>query len=156
METYLNLLYGRQCHFALRLGSFCLVLALVCWLPSLWLHWALPAAMLEGLALAKGVAFGLCLAAATRTRRPSWIYFWILLASLFTVLFWNVWPLANLSLPIADQGPTHPWMGLWIAAYRGILQYGAFFLGIPAPFAFYGQHAPDALAMPCRTFSQKE
>lgn len=140
MQAYRPLLLRRQRRIAQQVGMVCCALLIGVLLPSLFLHCARWAVLTGGVAFIKGSLFGLCLAAITRTRRPTFIYLWLLLALLMGISFWNDWPL---SMPVPSLATGTPWGQLLFAGYGILVRYGLFFVGLPAPFALYGQHGPD-------------
>ncbi len=131
---------------ARRLGLACLLLAIVGWSVSIPLHCSLRAALVGGCAFLNGGLFGLCLALVTRVRRPVWIYFWLLLAALTFWPLWHDWPLWQ-GWPIGDPATIRLWRGApaILTGYYDILRFCLFLLGLPFPFARFGQHGPDPL-----------
>lgn len=140
MQAYRLVLLRRQRRIAQQVGTVCCALLIGVLLPSLLLHCARWAVLTGGMAFIKGSLFGLCLAAITRTRRPTFIYLWLLVALLISISFWNDWPL---TLPVPSLTTARPWSRLLLAAYAILIRYGLFFVGLPTPFALYGQHGPD-------------
>jgi hypothetical protein len=129
-----------------RLGAVCLLLALALWSLSIPLHCAGRAALVGCCALLDGGLFGLCLALVTRARRPVLIYLFLGLAALTFWPLWESWPLYH-GWPIGDPGHIVAWPGApdLVYSYFDLLRVPLFLLGMPAPFARYGQHGPDPL-----------
>jgi hypothetical protein len=121
-----------------RLGGVCLTLALLSWAVALPLHCPGKAALVGGVALLAGVLLGAALAMVTRTRNPWRIYGWLAVAAL------TFWPMI-VAWPPADPSDIHPWPHApdIVANYFDILRIALFLVGIPYPFARFGQHAPD-------------
>ena len=116
-----------------KTGWFCLgggVLLAVC---AWGLGILLQAAKVGGGAFALGAAFGLGLAAITRTRRPLFIY--LALGATGAALWLAVQGFPLLEEMESDRNRTAlEWLRL-----------AAFLLGAPYPFARYGFHAADSV-----------
>ena len=125
-----------------NLGRFCLtvvVLALAAAVP-LGCVWA--ALRVGGGSLLLGVGLGLSLALITRTRRPWLIYLALALGALTFVPLAHEWP-------PGDAWDVHPWHGAPPIAYGYLdgLRTLLYMIGIPWPFARFGHHAPDPIAV---------
>jgi hypothetical protein len=131
---------------ARRISAVCLLLSLALWCLSLPLHCAGRAALVGGFALLDGGLLGLCLALVTRVRQPLLIYLFLGLAALTFWPMWESWPLYQGWL-IGDPGRIVAWPGApeLVYSYFDLLRSALFLLGLPAPFARYGQHRPDPL-----------
>lgn len=129
-----------------RIGLVCLLLALAAWSLSFLFRVPLRAALVGGCALIDGALLGLCLAAVTRTRRPVAIYAWLLGAALTFWPIWYDWPIWQ-GWPIGDPMTLHLWPGAPALAgsYYELLRAFLYLLGLPYPFARFGQHGPDPL-----------
>lgn len=121
-----------------QIGVRCLLLIALLWAVSLPLRVASQAAFVGGANVILGGLFGLCLACITRTRRAALIYLWLALACL------TLWPLFEAWPPVSlfDAPSTRAWH------YLNVLRVCLFVLGLPYPFARFGQHGPDPLPDP--------
>ena len=132
---------------ARRVGTGCVLLAIALWSLSVPLGCAGRAALVGGFALLDGAVLGLLLAAVTRIRRPILIYLFLGLATLTLWPIIQMWPLYH-GWPVGDPGRIVAWPGApeLVYSYFDILRGALYLLGMPAPFARYGQHQPDLLS----------
>ena len=122
-----------------RLLFGCLLMAAGLFALSVPLRCMASAEIVGGAALGGGALFGLSLAAVTRTRRTSLIYFFLLCAALTLGLLIFSWPPADSELAALWRGAPS-----LFSNYFDVLRPALFLLGLPYPFARFGQHSPDA------------
>ena len=124
------------------LGGVCLALALLCFVPAFLLHCVERALIIGTASFLIGSLLGVMMAVITRTRRPTLIYACILGAVL------TMWPLYHGWPPIyAEDLFTHGNFEK-IGSYLDALRPALFLLGVPYPYARWGQHGPDPLPAP--------
>ncbi len=123
-----------------RVGLACLGLSVLLWAVSLPLHCTTLAIGVAAANFVAGGLFGLCLALVTRTRTPWQIYLFLGLACLAIWPLYRNWPPAGYSDVIVPQGAPS-----LLENYFTLLRLSVFLLGLPFPFAAFGQHGPDPL-----------
>ncbi len=125
-----------------QLGLFCLTVVVLALAVAVPLGCVGVALRVGGGSLGEGIALGLALALITRTRRP-WLIYLALALSILTFV-----PLAH-EWPPGDAWDVHPWHGAppIVYGYLDGLRTLLYLLGIPWPFARFGHHAPDPIAI---------
>lgn len=112
--------------------------AVALWLVSVPLRCPWPALAIAGAAGSAGGLFGAALALVTRTRRPGFIYLWLLVAAVALAPLTTAWPSFDPS--VVNLWPGAPPI---LENYLEIVRYLVFLLAIPYPFAALGHHGPD-------------
>jgi len=124
-----------------RLGLFCLLFACIGIALAIPLHCFGLAVQVGGFYFLLGAAQGAMLAFVTRTRKPWLIYLGLgLAAALFWPLFEPFWLNAVFAIRAWHGAPDI------VYNYFDILRIALFLLGIPYPYARWGQHGPDPLS----------
>jgi hypothetical protein len=118
------------------IGSAIVVIAV--WAPSFQLGCAALATRVALFTLADGLICGAALAAVTRTRKPAWIYFWLLISALTFWPLYASWPEAS-----PYDIPPSPGTPPWALGYFDMLRPITYLAGAPFPFVALGYHAAD-------------
>lgn len=127
------------------LGIVCLALTLLCLLPSMLWHCVRSALPLSGVSLLSGGLLGALMALITRTRRPTLIYLCILAGCLTFWPIYHNWPPLTLPDLLTAEGRYDLIFQNRVYQYLEALRPTLFLLGIPYPYARWGQHGPDPI-----------
>ena len=125
---------------ARRLGLVCLTVTGLALAAAIPLRCVAVALRVGGGSLLAGMGLGFCFVLVTRTRRPWLIYLALALGALTFVPYYQEWPPGN-------AWDVHPWRGApsLFYNYLDVLRLLLYFVGIPWPFARFGNHAPDPI-----------
>jgi hypothetical protein len=100
----------------------------------------LPAVRISGAGLTDGVVMGLAMAAITRTRHSTKIYLLLLIATATMWPLYSGWPSAFSWDILEYTGPIGRVIN-YLEALRPLM----YLLGVPFPYANYGQHEADPI-----------
>ena len=134
-----------------KIAGVCLGLAILLWCGSIPLKVMFFAFLVGVCSFLEGIIFGLSLAFITRTRKPFWIYAWLLVAIYMVRLI-----VINFPFPIAAYTQIIPEHPDWIANYFDVLRPMMFLFGIPFPFAQFGYHAADPILIASEISEKQE
>ena len=119
-------------------GVCCCLVALLVLLPAVPMHCLLPAARIAVVAFVAGLLLGMAMAGITRSRRPTVIYLLLLAAAATSWPLYHGWPSAFTWEVLEYDGPVNRAI-TYLEALRPLM----YLLGVPFPYAYFGQHGPD-------------
>lgn len=130
-------------------GICCCILAVLSVMPAVPIHCLRPAIRIAGVSFLAGGMLGLSMAGITRVRRPTVIYLLIIAATTTAWPLYHGWPSAFTWDVLDYDGPVNR-----VITYLETLRPVMYLLGVPFPYAYFGQHGPDPI--PARIASEVE